>query len=204
MDSSETHRLGTRAFLLFLSRRLMWPIVFAVVIAGLWTQKERVPLLYRDWTDYGLNILVLLWIGLAVFIFLRSFFEYRGYSFRFDEEFFNVTRGYFVKHEMGIVYHQIQYVTVKCGIFDRAIGVGHLIIMTSTGGGNSAPSEIVLPALDKRKAQLVRRELLRKANRNPDRAPASPKLQRGEATSRSRAVSSEDELEDSDDESDES
>ena len=164
MNLAETHRLGTRAFLLFLSRRLKWPAIFAVVLVALWTQKSRVPFEYHDWTDYGLNILALVWIGLLVFVFLRSFFEYRGYSFRFDEEFFNVTRGYFVKHEMGIVYQQIQYVTVKCGIFDRAIGVGHLIIMTGTGGGNSAPSEIVLPALDKNKAQFVRRELLRKAH----------------------------------------
>ncbi len=181
MDFSETHRLGTRAFLLFLSRRLTWPVILAAILAGLWTQKNRVPFAYHEWTDYGLSILSIAWLGLFVFILLRSFFEYRGYSFRFDEEFFNVTRGYFVKHEMGIVYHQIQHVTVKCGILDRLMGVGHLIIMTSMGGGNSAPSEIILPALDKKKAQFVRGELLRKANRNPIRGPAP----------RSRSVSSE-------------
>ena len=63
------------------------------------------------------------------FILLRSYFDYRGYSFRFDNEFFYVTRGYFTKNEMGIVYHQIQHVTVRRGILDRAVGVAHLIIV---------------------------------------------------------------------------
>ena len=182
MDLTATHRLGTRAFLLFLSRRLKWPIIFLVVLVASWIERERVPIGYRDWSDYGLNVLFFVWAGLAVFILFRSFFEYRGYSFRFDEEFFHVTRGYFVKHEMGVVYHQIRHVTAKRGILDRAIGVCHLTIVTNVGSGNSGLSEIILPALDKRKAQVVQRELLRKASRHFAQAPAS----------RSRGVSSPD------------
>jgi len=164
MPESKVYRLGTRAFLFFLTRRVKWPLIFLILLGALWTQRERVPIEYQIWSDYGINVLFLIWIGFAVFMLLRSFFEYRGYSFRFDEEFFHVTRGYFLKHEMGIVYHQIQHVTVKRGILDRAVGVGHLIIVTNSGGGESSTSEVVLPALEKNRARLVQRELLRKAS----------------------------------------
>ncbi len=189
MDLTGTHRLGARAFLLFLSRRVKWLLIFLGILVALWTQKEKVPIGYRDWSDYGLNLLFYIWVGFLVFIFLRSFFEYRGYSFRFDEEFFNVTRGYFVKHEMGIVYHQIQHVTVRQGILDRAVGVGHLIIVTNVGGDKSL-CEVTLPALDKNKARFIQRELLRMARGST--------VTRSR-TSRSRNVSSDADAEDMND-----
>ena len=198
MDLAGTHRLGTRAFLLFLSRHLKWPIIFLVVLLALWTQKDRVPLEYRDWSDYGISFLFLVWVAFAVFFLLRSFFEYRGYSFRFDDEFFNVTRGYFVKHEMGIVYHQIQHVTVRRGILDRAVGVGHLIIVTNVGSGSATLSEIVLPALDKKKARIVQRELLRKAHHHM----SQPSISRATASSSSKGEieGDDEEIEDEDEE----
>ena len=175
MELAGTHRLGTRAFFFFLSRRLKWVLIFLIALIVLWTQKDRFPVEYHDWSDYGFSVLLYIWIGFFVFILIRSFFEYRGYSFEFDEEFFRVNRGYFLKHEMGIVYHQIQYVTVKRSLFDRSVGVGHLIIVTNVGG-SSGLSEIVLPALDKTKARLVQRELLRKAHLNLVRkSPARPR-----------------------------
>ncbi len=182
MDLSGTHRLGTRAFLFFLNRYLKWPLILFIFVFLLWTQRGLVPATYRDWSDFAVNVLFLMWIGFAVFVFLRSFFEYRGYSFEFDDEFFRVTRGYFLKHEMGIVYHQIQHVTVKRGILDRLVGVGHLIIVTNVGGGGSVPSEVVLPALDKTKARLVQRELLRKAQSQTGRsyAPSRSRDEGGE------------------------
>ncbi len=172
INVAETHRLGIRAFLLFLSRHLKWPIIFFVVLAALWIERGVVPIDYQIWSDYALRVLFLCWLGLAVFMFLRSFFEYRGYSFQFDDEFFRVNRGYFLKQEMGIVYHQILHVTVRRGILDRAVGVAHLIIVTNVGGGNGAFSEIILPALDKTKARLVQRELLKKAHHHLARMPA--------------------------------
>src|SRR3989344_7381752 len=108
MREPKAYHLGTRAFLFFLSKRIRFPLIFLILLIAAWTQKGRVPPEYQIWSDYGLNVLFLIWIGLMVFIVLRSFFEYRGYYFKFDKNFFHVNQGYFLKNEMGIVYHQIQ------------------------------------------------------------------------------------------------
>ena len=55
---------------------------------------------------------------------------------------------------------------MRRGILDRAVGVAHLIIVTNQGASSASDSHIVLPALDKTKARLVQRELLRKAHRH--------------------------------------
>ena len=99
MDFTETHHLGVRAFSLFLGKRLKWPLLFLLIVVGLWTQRNRFPQ-YQMWTDFGLKLLFMVWVGFMTFILLRSYFDYRGYSFRFDNEFFYVTRGYFTKNEM--------------------------------------------------------------------------------------------------------
>jgi uncharacterized membrane protein YdbT with pleckstrin-like domain len=117
------------------------------------------------WADFWFEVICLAWVGFMIFILFSSYFEYRGYSYRFDDEYFHVTNGYITKNETGVVYHQIQHVTIKRGIFDRLIGVSNLIIVMNLTGGNPSTSHIVLPALNKNKAKLVHRELLRKAYR---------------------------------------
>jgi len=122
------------------------------------------------WADFWFELVFFVWAGWAVFILFRSYFEYRGYSYRFDDEYFHVTKGYITRNETGVVYHQIQHVTIERGIFDRMIGVSNLIIVMNLTGNNPSASHIVLPALNKNKAKLVHRELLRKANRQSKRS----------------------------------
>lgn len=130
-----------------------------------------VPSEYQLWGDYSIRLLFVAWCGLMAFIVLRSFIEYRSHSFRFDNEFFHVMRGYFLKDEIGVVYHQIQHVNLKSGVFDRMVGVRHLVIVMNSASSESAKNIITLPALDRNKAALVQRELLRKAHHSGRRAP---------------------------------
>jgi membrane protein YdbS with pleckstrin-like domain len=171
MDYMKTHYLGPRAFFLFLGRRLKWPILTFLLIAAAWYWRALVPDEYQIWSDFAIKLLFLSWCGLFTFIFLSSFFEYRSHSYRFDDEYFHVMCGYFIKDEIGVVYHQIQHVTIKSGIMARLIGVRNLIIVLNASAGDAARNTLTLPALDRDKATAVQRELLRMAHRSGRRAP---------------------------------
>ncbi len=166
MDFGDTHHLGARAFIIFLAKHSKWPLIFLVVLVLLWTQRGFVPADYAIWTDFALKALLLMWLGLFAFVLFRSYFEYRGHSYRFDDEYFHVTNGYITRNEIGVVYHQIQHVTIKRGVFDRLIGVSHIIIVTNMVGNDPTISHITLPAINSNKARLIHRELLRKAQGN--------------------------------------
>lgn len=168
MDFSDTHHLGVRAFILFLGRHIKWPFIFLLFLIVLSIEIGRItnllPPYYSPFAPFIFESLWLLWGALMVFVLFRSYFEYRGYSYRFDDEYFNVTEGYVTRNETGVVYHQIQHVTIKRGILDRLVGTSHLIIVMNMTGNNPSASHIVLPALNKNKAKLIHRELLRKAH----------------------------------------
>ena len=97
-----------------------------------------------------------------VFKLFRAYFEYRGYAYRFDREFFLIMRGYLSRQEIGVVYHQIQTVILRHALMDRMVGVSNLIIVMN-GANEYRPAEVVLPALEKKKARLVQQEILRRA-----------------------------------------
>lgn len=179
MDFGETHHLGFRAFIIFLGRHLKWPIILLIVLVLLWTQRGLIANTTYSLQLFGVTVtgydvqliavfafkvLLLIWLGIVVFVLFRSYFEYKGYSYRFDDEYFHITNGYIIKNVTGVVYHQIQHVTIKRGIFDRVAGVGHVIIVMNVIGNNPGASEIVIPALDKKKAAMVHRELMSRSH----------------------------------------
>jgi len=180
MDFTETHHLGPRAFLLFLGRRMKWPIFFLMLVAAAWYWRGLVPAQYQIWSDYGIHLAFILWCGIMTFVILESYFEYHSHSYRFDDEYFHVIRGYFIKDEIGVVYHQIQHVTVKSGVMDRLAGVRQLVIVLNAGSGDPARNTLTLPALDRNKAEAVQRELLRMAHRAGRRAPQEKTYSRNE------------------------
>lgn len=168
LDTIRTHRLGVRAFLLFLSRQIRLPLAGVIFFGVLWYYRNLAFGNYAYNRDYILQGALVLVGGLLIFKMVRAFMEYRGYAYRFDEEFFHITRGYINRQEIGVVYHQIQTVTIKHDILDRVLGVGHLVIILNGQGGSRQP-EVVLPALDHNKAQLVQKEILRKARMHAPR-----------------------------------
>jgi membrane protein YdbS with pleckstrin-like domain len=154
LDLEATHRLGSRAFLLFWTRRTRWSVLFLFVLAGIWLSKVVLP----GRTFQIIAGLALLWFIAASF---RAYFEYKSYAYRFEREFFKLIRGYLARQEIGVVYHQIQTVSLRHGFWDRTMGISHLVIIMT--GNRDEPSEVILPALDRRKARLVQEELLRQA-----------------------------------------
>lgn len=181
---SGTHYLGFRAFFLFLGKYIKFPLILLAIVWLAWWKRDLVPedpASYRIYADFILRFLWVLWAGILAFVMLRSFLDYRSHSYRFDDEFFHIARGYFTKDETGIVYHQIQRVSVKRGILDRAVGVGHLIItMTVSSSDEAGSNKVVLPALDRRKAFLVQKELLKKASQSLQRPLVTARSLEGE------------------------
>ena len=165
-----THRLGSRAFMLFLRQHTQLYVLAAVLLGAAWWAQRWLPEQYRLYSGYGLKVLLLAAAAAIVFKAFKAFFEYRGYAYRFEEEFFHITRGYIRRDEIGVVYHQIQTVTLHHGIVDRFLGVSYLTIVMN--GNQSRPSEVVLPALETSKARWVRQELLRQARLRSAYSPA--------------------------------
>lgn len=163
LNLEATHRLGPRAFFLFWSRRARWTLLALLCVIVAWVFREKMPFVaaYHVQAEIVFQIVFAVTGALFLMTSLRAFFEYRSYEYRFEREFFRLTRGYIARQEIGVVYHQIQTVTLNHNFFDRMTGISHLVIVMT--GTHDAPSEVVLPALDRRKARQVQEELLRQA-----------------------------------------
>lgn len=173
IDNGRTHRLGIRAFFLFLG----WGIVvIALLLVALftwwWYGARFVPQEYVLYYEYSVKMFALVIASYAVYKLAHSYFEYRSHGYRFDDEFFHVVRGYINRHEVGVVYHQIQTVTVNRPITARMVGVAHLSIVTS-GSGEGAKAH--LQGIDMKKARLIQKELLARARRS--QAGGEPRYQ---------------------------
>lgn len=171
MDFSRTHYLGKRAFFLFLLRRLKLAVALFLAAGAIWFLREQFSPFYREFVFAGLKIGLVLALTILGARLAQTYVEYKGYSYRFDKEFFQVNYGYLVKNEIAIVYHHIQNAVVRHDIFDRMIGVSKLVIvMDGSKDAAGSKKDIILPALDRNKARIIQKELMRQARIHSVRA----------------------------------
>ncbi len=161
MDLSETHYLGKKAFILFLIRRAKLVGVILVVSIACAVARYRIPSEYAELAGFaalgGLGLFALVSVARVA----QTYVEYRSYSYKFDDEFFQVNFGYFEKNEIAIVYHHIQNAVIKRDMFDRIVGVSKLVVVMD--GGKEGRENIVLPAVDMTRAKCIQKELMRQA-----------------------------------------
>lgn len=169
VDNHIKHRLGHRAFFLFLARRLKPVIFLTVVTVAIWYGERWLPADYLLWSDYAVKLFALVTGAYLVGLLLLTYMEYRVYTYMFTDEAFLMTSGIAVRNEVAALYHQIQNVNISRSVLDRAIGVSKIIILMTGSDVNTAHNRIVLPAVGKRKAQLVQKELLTRARRHAGR-----------------------------------
>ena len=167
-ENNKKHRLGHRAFTIFLMRRMkffLFLVVFAFAAwyAERWFTPEYAS--YLIWDQYAAQVLGLLAIGYFVFIFFETYLEYRYYTYLFTEEAFMMTSGYMMRNEIAALYHQIQNVNILRSPLDRMIGVSRVIILM-IGDKTSPQNQIFLPGVGKTKAKMVQRELLTRARKH--------------------------------------
>lgn len=171
MDFAKTHYLGKRAFFLFLFRRMKLAVALFLAVALVWFYLEKFPPFYREFVYAGWELGLVLSLTVLGARIIQTYVEYKGYSYRFDKEFFQVNYGYLVKNEIAIVYHHIQNAVVRHDIFDRMIGVSKLVIvMDGSKDAGGSKKDIILPALDRNKARVIQKELMRQARIHSVRA----------------------------------
>lgn len=164
-ENNKKHRLGHRAFTMFLFRRIKFSLfLFALTIAS-WYGERYVPADYLGWSEYATEVIFALSVAYFVFIFLSTYLEYRYYTYLFTDEAFIMTSGYMVRAEIAALYHQIQNVNIMRSPLDRLIGVSRIVILM-TGDKTSPQNQIILPGVGKTKAKLVQRELLARARKH--------------------------------------
>lgn len=170
MEDQKTHRLGHRAFLLFLSKRLKWVIFFAIVSGAVWYSERWLTgdyAQYAFWIGYADYLLWVITGTILLLVVLRSYLEYRYYTYTFTNEAFLMTYGYIMRNEIAALYHQIQTVNILRSPLDRLAGVSKVvIIMTGAGGHDSGHNRITLPGVGKKKAKTVQQELLLRARKH--------------------------------------
>ncbi len=167
-DVNKKHSLGHRAFLLFLLRRINLVLILFAATIGAWYAERWIPIDYAVWGIYATELLFVVSIALFLMIFLRTYFEYRYYTYLFTEDAFIMTYGYMIRNEIATLYHQIQNVNIQRSMLDRTIGVSQIIILMTGSDRDAKRNQIVLPAVGRRKAKLVQAELLRRARRHAD------------------------------------
>jgi membrane protein YdbS with pleckstrin-like domain len=166
MDDNKKHSLGRRAFFLFLSGRIKWVIIWYLVVAALWYTERWLTTQWIIWWNYGLEILALVVTVYFILLILRVYMEYRYYTYMFTEEAFIMTYGVVMRSEVAALYHQIQNVNIERGVLDRMAGVSRIVIFMTGAERDAAHSKIVLPAVGRKKAKLVQKELLVRARRH--------------------------------------
>ena len=173
IDDRREHRLGHRAFLFFLSRRIKFAIFLFLLTAAVWFAVMRwLPAVYVPWGDYAAQMLLLISIAYLLMVLLRTLIEYRSHTYMFTKEAFVVTRGYMTRTESATLYHQIQNVNIERGMADRLSGVSSLVIMLAGGQHDSPHTKIVLPAVGIKTARTIQKELLVRARKHAADAPA--------------------------------
>lgn len=166
MDFAKVHHLGPKAFFVFLAGPSKYFVLPVLILLGLWFGYDWMPARYAQWIDWtiwgGSGLTLLIYLLMA----LRTFLEYKAYTYFFDEEAFIVRYGYVVDNEVALMYHHIRNVNIDRYIPDRLFGVSQLqIVMVGTPDEDHAPG-MILPAIQKDKARLVQKELLRRARKH--------------------------------------
>src|SRR5579871_6859155 len=120
LQTDKKHKLGSRAFFVFLFARIKFAVFLFILAFAVWYAERWVPYDYFVWNDYAARILLLVASCYFFFIFLRTYFEYRYYTYFFTDEAFIMTYGYVVRNEIATLYHHIQNVNIERSVVDRS------------------------------------------------------------------------------------
>jgi membrane protein YdbS with pleckstrin-like domain len=166
MENDRKHSLGQRAFLVFLFRRIKFAVFLFLLVFACWYVERWLSQGIMTYVDYATKMLFLVATAYFLMVLFWTFMEYRFYTYTFTHEAFIMTSGYVTRTETAALYHQIQNVNIHRRPLDRFIGVSQIVIFMSGSGRDAPHNKITLPAVGKRKAKLVQKELLVRARRH--------------------------------------
>lgn len=180
MDNNITsgfQTLGKKAFWLFFLQISPAAIVALIIFIALFTLSLQPihPFTQTKNTFDNLQQYYSIASVISFFVFLLvtaiSFtyvwLVYINYTFSVTEDSFKIKRGILNKTEAAIPYRQIQDVNIERSLFFLMLGLSRLIILTAgheEEKGDTDESGGFLPAIDKKLAESLQTELLRRAD----------------------------------------
>lgn len=173
---NQEHRLGPKAFILLLIRRVAVGFTFfvlasvlsmarGVIMAGLLSTMQTAgsatalsPDAISVYIENGISALFLFSIILMLIGFFISWIQYRFYAFRFDEFDLHMRQGILSRKEVAIPYRQMQDINIFRSLIYQMLGVSRLIIDSAGHEEKDAKNQtdIILEPLDMREAEDIR------------------------------------------------
>jgi uncharacterized membrane protein YdbT with pleckstrin-like domain len=118
-----------------------------------------------SWVFIAFILLGILTLAIGIII---GFLQYNTSRVMFDNTSFHIVRGILNKEEFAIPYRRIQSVEIKQSLIYRIVGVGHLVISTTTdleepNQTENETDEEVIPTIDYPLAKMVEKTLTDRA-----------------------------------------
>jgi membrane protein YdbS with pleckstrin-like domain len=116
-------------------------------------------------THYGLPIVIVGGVVIALIGGITAWTNYASVRFMFDEFAFHIERGLVSRSAIAIPFKQIQNVSHEQSMNEKMLGIVRVVIETAgTNDVASAKSDGLLPLLDIATAQMLETELLRRSS----------------------------------------
>lgn len=166
MDNYQQYRLGKKAFVIFMLRRIKFSLFLFMLAGGMLYFYNYLPLPYRSYGELAAKFMLLVAISYLLMVWFRTYLEYRNYTYGFSNEAFIVTSGFVDTNEVAAVYHQIHSVNIQRSYAERLLGISKLIILMTGNQRNPEHTQIILPGLHHKTARGIQRELLIQARKH--------------------------------------
>jgi len=150
---------------------LMW-VLFLVGFVGVLCSIDIEHMESFDRFLQSHTVSMILWgaitlIGCVILSYIWAPLTYKSWKYEFTNNSFRIERGVIWKRYVSIPYDRIQNVDIYRGILTRMLGLSALKIQTAGLGGSYrnafGGAEGSLPGLDRKKAEELRNELIRRA-----------------------------------------
>jgi uncharacterized membrane protein YdbT with pleckstrin-like domain len=178
----QERHLGHKAFVLILLTRggpglvlfvlgfilaLIRPVIESGIVTGpvaFGPTGAADPAVVALYVGYGLSAIFIVSLVAMIVGLVIGYLEYINYTYIIEEFGIRTSRGILHRHEISILYRQIQDINIDRSLFYRFIGLARLVLLTA---GQEEPdqrglTEVILEPIDKAVAIELRVMLQRK------------------------------------------
>lgn len=164
------YQLGIKTFWLLVIERASSAFLLFVLSFAL-TRAKEIEVFYEYSKIFGAVAISFIIAGIAALVIsvIISELEYVTSRVMMDDSSFHIVRGILSKKEISIPYRRIQSVEIKQSLLYRILGVGHVVVETTTDmdqtandAGDNSEDEVIR-AMDYPLARLVGKTLTDRA-----------------------------------------
>jgi len=167
-----------------LGRKVLWlfflqisPVAFILLVLSaflfvLSSQPFLMDTVFGNMQKYAVEGTLITFLAALLIIigsFIFAWLTYINYLFMMADDSFKIKRGILSKKENAIPYRQIQNVDIERTLLFQILGLSRVIILTAGHEDNAmkgaaSEAEGIIPAIDKKLAEWLQTELLKKAD----------------------------------------